>query len=334
MRYVTMEKDLPPYAAETVQRVKELGFGWRFSEHCALAEPGKRIQVRNIKYLAPPGEVSRYAQSLRHGDLMPPVIMTADKYLVDGHTRTEAARKIGWDTFQTIVLDVKYEDITAPMYKQLLKLGTGFNNTHGRAMNAQNLADLIEQIADEDERPRDLARELHLPDNMTATVVNAVKARRRANALGVTLTGVLSNSHLKMFGAKSDRYTGPVFMEMLALSQDARLTTPQVFDLMKRVDGVDTEAGRMALLRSERDAFTDVIRQYRGRSSDVPRRAPSRSGKLRQYLGYLVNTAPDKLVELNLAEAEHHLASMENARENLNKVIDLQKNLNATRNER
>jgi hypothetical protein len=330
-RAITMEKDLPPYAAETVQRVKALGFGWRFVEAYPLAD--KRVQVRNIESLAPPGEVSRYAQSLRRGDQMPPVIVTTDKWLVDGNTRTEAARKLGWGAFPTIIIEVTYDSAPDSVRRQVKILGGGFNNTHGRAMNARNLAELIEQLTRDEEKPSELAKELHLPSSMTATFVNAVKATRRANTLGVNVTGVLSNSHLKLFGGKSERYTSPVFAAMFNLVQDARLTIPQTTDLMKRVDRTETEAERMKLLREARDNNAEAIRMFRGQSETI-HRSPSRSGKLRQYLGYLVNTDADKLVEQNSAEGAHHLVYLQDAREKLDKVISEQMLVNASRSER
>jgi hypothetical protein len=320
-RAITVESQLPPYAAEVVERVKALGFGWKFIEELRLAEPLRRVQVRDTEHLAPPYEVSRYAQSYKRGDQMPPVIQTRDGYLVDGHTRTEAARRLHWDTLPTVQVDVIYENATEPMRNQLRKLGMGFNNTHGRAMSASNIRALIEQIALEDDRPRDLAREMHLPESMVNTVTNAVKAQKRANKLGITLIpGVLTNSHLKTLGGKSDKYTGPVFADLISLVQDARLTTPQTADLARRVEASDTEADRLTLLTGERNALRDVINGYR-KDPDTRRTAPSRAGKLRQHLGYIINNDPEKLTEMDVREADRHLRTLTDARDQLDKVI-------------
>lgn len=323
-RAITVESQLPPYAAEVVERVKALGFGWKFIEELRLAEPGKRVQVRDTEHLAPPYEVSRYAQALKRGDQMPPVIQTRDGYLVDGHTRTEAARRLHWDNFPTVQVDVIYEHATEPQRKQLRKLGMGFNNTHGRGMTAANIRALIEQIADEDDRPRDLAREMHLPESMVNTVTNAVKALNRAKGLNITpITGVLTNSHLKTLGGKSERYTGPVFAEIFSLTQDARLTVPQTVDLARRVDAADTEAERLSLLAAERASRREAIDGYR-RNPETRRTAPSRSGKLRQHLGYVVNNDADKLTEMDSKESDRHLRILTDARDQLDKVIAAQ----------
>jgi hypothetical protein len=320
-RAITLKNQLPAYAAETVERVEALGFGWKFIEEAGLAEPGKRIQVRDIAQLAPPYEVARYTQALQRGDQMPPVIQTRDRYLVDGHTRTEAARRLRWTEFPAVQVDVIYEQAPEPMRNQLLKLGMGFNNTHGRGMTPANIRALIEQIAAESDRPRDLAREMHLPESMVNTVTNAVKAMTRASRLGVTLIpGALTNSHLKILGQKSDKYTGPVFAELISLTQDARLSTTATTDLARRVEAVETESGRLTLLTAERASLRTVISGYH-RDPDAKRNSPSKAGKLRQHLGFVVNNDPTLLTEMDTREAAKHLRVLTDARDQLDKVI-------------
>jgi hypothetical protein len=250
--------------------------------------------------------------------------MTADKWLVDGSTRTEAARRLGWDNFAAVVIDSSYENAPQQMRKQIQKLGTAFNNTHGRGMTPDEIASLIETIAEDDDRPRDLATEMHLPVSTVNTIVNAVRARRRGTQLGVTfIPGVLTNSHLKLFGAKSDKYTGPVFAEMLSLVQDARLTIPQATSLMKDVLAADTESARMVLLSRERAQYKAVIDQFRNARGNV-RQSPSRAGRVRQSLGFLLGQEPDKLVELNVQDADKYLRTLNEAIEKLQKVRDAQ----------
>lgn len=330
-RAITMKKDLPGYAIDNVERTEALGFGWRFIEEQILAD--KHVQVRDTKFLAPPREVAQYAQALKRGDLMPPVIQTKDRYLVDGNTRTEAARKLGWNTFPTIQLDVNYEGAPEPIRRQIIALGTAFNLTHGRGLSQANIIALIEQVADPDDRPVDVATKLHIPVSTVTMAMNAKKARDRAEKLGVTLLpGVLTGSHLKMFGQKSGKFTGPVFAEMISLAQAARMTTTQTNDLARQVEAADTESDRLLVLARLKGEYGDTIEAYR--TGTAPRPTPTKSGKLRRSLGFLNNEDLDDLLEIDVKESSKHLRVLELSKEKINKLYDRQLAIETERHER
>jgi hypothetical protein len=110
---------------------------------------------------------------------------------------------------------------------------------------------------------------------------------------------------------------------MLSLVQDARLTIPQATSLMKDVLAADTESARMVLLSRERAQYKAVIDQFRNARGNV-RQSPSRAGRVRQSLGFLLGQEPDKLVELNVQDADKYLRTLNEAIEKLQKVRDAQ----------
>lgn len=322
-RAITREDSLPPYAQAYVARIRAFGFGWAFAEEHPLVPTGKRIQVRDIAYLAPPKEVARYEQALRKGDQMPPVIVTADGYLVDGATRTEAARKVGWTHYPAFRLDVAFEKATAPQRRELVALGAGFNLTHGRGMNTANIARIITEVVEDDDSPKDIARKLHIPESTANTLMNAARARRQADRLGVELTGVLTNSHLRIFGAKHRQYTEPVWAEFLSLAQDAKLTIAAIMDLSRRLDATGTERGRMDLLDTERASLRDRIE---GGAVN-----PSKAAKLRRSLGYLIGQDPESLAEQEPRASNAHVTTLREAARQLANVIEAQERVERSR---
>lgn len=323
--YVTQTKDLPPEAVTVAQRVGLLGFSWRFFPEKPLADLSRRVQVRDIDELAPSREVAHYAQALRNGDRMPPVVLTKDGYLVDGATRTEAARRARRDFFPAIELDCTYEDSGEAMRQQLITLGSAFNLTHGRGMSRENVERVIMAVSEEDDSPRDIARKLHISEATVSSVLNGMKARSLALRLGVKLDDSLSASHMKFFGGKTQKYTHPVFKEFVTLAQDAHLGMSSVTMLARQLEAAGTEDERLAILAESRNSLRRVIA-----TGAAP--APSKAGRLRQSLGFLRKfDNPELLTELNAGYAPEHLRVLNDAIERLQQVRAAQVRLDMSR---
>lgn len=318
-RATISKKDLPGTAQVVVDRVELLGHGWSYAASRPLADTARRVQVRDEEALAPPREVAKYAQLLRKGVRMPPVIITRDGYLVDGSTRTEAARKIGLVTFPAVILDVNYENAPETMVHDLIILGAAFNLSHGRGMSAANVERVIAQVADEDDSPAELARKLGISSSTATTVINMMKARKKAAALGVKLDESLSISHLKLLGGKLAKYTDPVMRELMLLTQDAKLSTPDAVSLCRRLEALSTEPARLEALEAERASYAEVIN-----GDGNPQ--PSRAAKLRQALGYLIKQSdPARLIEMAPAARANHVRVLDAASRQLQAVIAAQR---------
>lgn len=326
-RAITTAANLPSYAQGSIGKLKLFGFSnengqlaWKFFEEYRLADTARRVQVRDTGTLAPGREVSQYAQAMKRGDQFPPVILTEDGYLVDGSTRTEAARKARIPRLPAFILSVNYEDAPEAMRRQFVALGASFNIIHGKRMSAANIVAIIDQVSDEDDRPADIARKLSVPLATAQTAMAAAKTARRAKVLGTELNGSLTSTHLKILGNKSDKLTGPVFREILELTQDAKLSVPAMTSLMRRTEREETEHARLAILHAERTALQGVI--------DGGESRPSRAARLRQALGVLISTEdPGLLVELAPGAQADHARTLEEAADRLAEVMKAQAKL-------
>ena len=323
-RAIVRKEDLPPYAQAYVARIEEFGFRWKFVAEHKLGDITRRVQVRDTDKLAPTGDVNNYAQAMRRGDQFPPAFLTSDGYLVDGNTRTQAANKIGWRTFPAFELEVLYEQAPESVRRQLKYLGSGFNLTHGRGMSTANLMHIVDDLAVEDDTPREMARRLHINQSTANTLLNAAKARNRAQRLGIKLDDRLTNSHLKLFGGKSQLYTDPVYAQFIQLAQDARLSIAATTDLARRLTAAGTENERLTLLADERQGYQDVIVGGAGR--------PSRAAKLRQSLGYLIGAEDvDELAELEPGAGAAHVKALIAAAKRISEVIEAQERVERSR---
>lgn len=317
------------WAVDTAKEVNSKHLGWWFVTNYPLVAVNQRIQVRNIKGLAPVTEVSEYAQNMRLGDQFPPVIVTKDGWLVDGHTRTEAARKINWDTFPALVLNVNFGDLApdSVMRKTLLKLGAAQNKKHGRRMTTAEIVGLIKQVS-EGETPKQIQRDMHVPYSTANAVWNAARAERKAqNELNIPLTGELSISHLKLFGGKIEKYTNPVWGKLFSLTQDAHLGVTEVNDLMSRVESIGDETERVRFLEAEERHHGPAI-------SSGTHITPSKARRVKQGLGFAMKeeNPADTLVERDPVRGPEYLRYLMDFRNKLDKIIFEQEQIERSRN--
>src|SRR5215475_11607702 len=109
----------PPEAQGVAQELVRLGYEegtWTLLDEVEAPDRNHREQVRNDKDLAPTGDVNLFTENMRNGDTFPPVIITADGWLLDGNTRVEAAMKLTRKgkpvLVSAFILDDKYEGAT------------------------------------------------------------------------------------------------------------------------------------------------------------------------------------------------------------------------------
>lgn len=315
------------WAVGTAEEISQHQLGWGFVENYPLVGVSKRIQVRNIAHLAPKVEVNEYAQMMKLGDRFPPVIVTMDGFLVDGHTRTEAAKRLGWDRFPAFVLNVRYGDLDpdSPLRKTLLKLGAAQNNKHGRRMTPADIAGLIEQVSI-GSTPKEIQRDMHVGSSIANTIWNAARAKAKAAELGITVNGEINNSMLKLFGGKSEKYTDPVWGRLFRLTQDAHLSVPEVNELMHRVEALHSEEERVRLLDTERVSHRAAI-------ATASRVTPSHARRVNQGIGYLLSDdrTPDMLTERDPVQGPKYLHRLMAAEEKLRKVIRAQEQVEEAR---
>lgn len=317
------------WAASVAEEIEAHQLGWWFVENYPLVAQNKLIQVRPIEQLAPAGEIGNYASLMKLGDRFPPVIATRDGWLVDGNTRTEAARRNKQDTFAAFVLNVNFSDLDpeSPLYAQVTALGGAQNLKHGRRMTNAAIAALIERVSP-GRTPKQIQRDLHLGSyNLANTVWNARKAKDKAKEMGIPLTGELSNSHLRMFGGKIDKLTDPVWEGAFRLVQDAHMGYEDAYELLGRVEALRDESERVHLLNSERT-------QNRPAINAGTRIMPNQARRVKQNLSYVArdDKPADDLLEWNAARGPEYLRLLERAEKKIRAIRELQAEIEAARN--
>jgi len=319
-------KSLPSHAHLTAVRMAAVGFGegtWSFERNQRLADMTRVVQVRNVKGTARKSKVDHYRNilkpftTLRDELTMPPVVLTADNYLIDGNTRTAAAAGLGWMTYPAFVLDFNYEGAPQALLDQFFELAAVLNLTHGDNLDRANVEDVIARLAKDDSSAHDLARRLGVSRNMVQNVLYARTGRLRAERLGIKYDAAhISRTHMADLGRENDTLTDAVFEKLLELSVTGRLSSTEQAAVIKAVRAATTEPAKLAVIEAE-STDRDGIRT--GRATK-----PRPSAQLRQALGKVVNRDPGELVETNPARFAAHRQAIRAAQDALGKILDRQ----------
>jgi lambda repressor-like predicted transcriptional regulator len=248
---------------------------------------------------------------------MPPVVLSADGWLIDGNTRTAAADRLGWITYPAFVLDFNYNGAPAALLEQIFELAAVLNLTHGDNLDRANVEEVIARLAKDDTSPLDLARRLGVSRNMVQNVLYARTGRLRAERLGISYDAAhISRTHMADLGRENDTITDVVFSRLLELSITGKLSSTEQAVVIKLVRAATTEPAKLAAIEAE-GADRDGIRS--GRATK-----PRPSAQLRQALGKVINRDPGELVETNPARFTAHRQAIRAAQDALAKILDRQ----------
>jgi hypothetical protein len=303
-----------------------------------LADPSMGMQIRDDENRAPSKRVAHYREMMkpytlnRAALLMPPVVFSADGYLLDGWTRTEAARGLGWMTYPAIVLDDNYQDAPDALMEKFHTLSAMLNLTHGTGLSTAETERAILLVAKgiDLEAPgavNELARKLQISRSWATGLLSARAANERAAGLGIDLSGAtwITRTHMSDLGAWREKLPDPVFTKLLELVRDMKLSTTTQRIIAKQVFGCDTEAEKLAVIAGERASLDNGGGGHQSRPSDASR--------LRQALGgvtkYKLN--PGQAVETIAGGSEVHIETIDNAIAVLNLIRTEQLKLNYKR---
>ena len=327
---ITLAKSLPPNAQLLQQKMTLVGFPektWRYISNHDLADMNKVIQNRGIRGLAKKEKIDHYKTVLKPYTMIrdeltvPPVVFTADDWLLDGNTRTLAAAELGWMTFPAMVLNFRYEgDTPQQIIDQMHELAAVLNLGHGDNLDRESTENAIARLLKDDTSPLDLARRLGVSRSTVQNVQYARKARLQAERLGLSYTAPnISRSHMAELGRIG--YDDPVFAGLLKLIILGNMSLSDQRTIQRRLAAETTESAKVRLL-------TDEIE---GRSTMRPGRAtkPRPSARLRQIGGQFTNRDPGEFVETNPKTFGTHRSSVLAMIGQLQKIYDRQLQMEA-----
>lgn len=331
MTLITNPRSLPDSAKITAARLALAGFPqgtWAYDSHHGLADPDRVVQVRNIKGIAKNAKVDRYATAMepytlrRDQLLMPPVVFSGDGRLIDGNTRTAAARKLGWTEYPAFILGYPYDNAPASLVKQFTKLAALSNLEHGDNLDRGEIEGIVDRLLDDDTSARDLALQLGIARSTVQGIAWARIARTRAERLHregnlVDISAPhITRTHLADLGRADKKILDPVWVKLMELTVKAKLSSNEQRDVLRRLDAATTEPAKLALIAGELGGSEGIAS---GRASK-----PNQASQLRQALGKVNGKNPGDLLETNPERFELHRSMMQTAIRALQEAYDRQ----------
>ena len=136
-----------PAESKAIVEIERLGFSWTLNAQFPLEDLSaeRRVQVRETGHYAPRDAVGRYAVQMAQS-AFPPIIVTADGWIVDGNTRIGAALLRGDKFFPAYVLGADWLGGSTKRQSELKALAATLNSQNGTPLTAREIRTQAEQL--------------------------------------------------------------------------------------------------------------------------------------------------------------------------------------------
>ena len=312
MASIKTRQQLPDIAKPAADLIEKLGFQWELDFEHPTPDGGKRVQIREEKHYVPREMVMRIAAAMARGDKLPPVVVTKDGYLIDGNTRTAAAQHNKYPTVQALILNDSYEGCTEKVERRLHLLGAAFNARNGKGIDREEIRKAVVAIAqDSSYDGTRIAALIGVTDGTVKSILAEMKARDRAESVGVHLNGSVAATPLRILGQASEKLNDEPFRAVASLAQDTGMAPGDLRDVIRQMHDAKSDDGAVSVVREHRAARKEQIAEYRASGKSKPPPA----AKLRQRLGFILEfeAKPAELVEHNPDVNGRHRDEIERA---------------------
>lgn len=267
-----------------------------------------RIQIRDIKHVAPPTRVNEYAQRMKV-EQTPPGLITQDGYIVDSNTRVAAAHKIKRAHLPVVMVEVDYEGANQRTKAKLEALAAKANR-HGETLDKGEKMKAVRELVADGWTSEMISRFVGVTAAVVTKMRDEVTAQEKFDKLGMASNGNLQGASLRALGKVADLNDEP-FKALSTLAADAGLNSPEIKELATKVREAGADSLALALLDEERKQRTPQIEERRLTGSGkppVPR-------MLRQHLGFVTKYSGNEgqLVERGSSYIETHIETLEKA---------------------
>lgn len=311
--------------SKAIIEIERLGFGYTEVAQFDLErlDKDRRIQVRESTHYAPKEAVERYAVQMAHSQF-PPIVVTADDYIVDGNTRV-GAKLLRKEKFSpAYVLDVPFKGGSEKQANELHALAATLNAQNGTPLTAKEARLQAEKLVALGWKIEQIGRAIGLKASSVSAVKREIDAAAKLKRVGLDPNGSMRGASLRALGSKDALSLNDVpFKELARLATDASLNMGEIRAVAKEVKelGSDTtQVDKIAALRTE---MGDRIRERELTGSAKPPLAR----QLRQHLGYVINHEgrEPELLETDPKVAGQHLEALERAVKVLTSVLEMQR---------
>jgi hypothetical protein len=306
---IKTRQQLPDIAKPTADLIEKLGFQWELDYEYPTPD-GRRVQIREEAHYTPREMVMRIASAMARREKLPPIVVTKDGYIIDGNTRTAAAQHNKYPSVQALVIPDSYEGCTEKVERRLKLLGAAFNARNGKGIDREEIRKAIVAIGqDPTYDGTRIAALIGVTDATVKSILAEMKAKDRAESVGVHLNGSVAATPLRILGQASEKLNDEPFRAVAALAQDTGMAPGDLREVIKQMHEAKSDEGALRVVDEHRAARREQIAEYRASGKSKPPPA----AKLRQRLGFILDFEknPRDLTELNPEVVAKHRDAIE-----------------------
>jgi hypothetical protein len=322
MASIKTRQQLPDLAKPTADLIEKFGFQWELDFEYPTPDAAKRVQIREEKHYVPRAMVMQIAAAMARQEKFAPVVVTADGYLIDGNTRTAAARHNRQPFIQALIIQDKYEGATDKVTRRLRLLGAAFNARHGKGIDREEIRKAVEVIGEDPTYDGTrIAALIGVTDATVKSMLAEMRARQRAESVGIHLNGSVTATPLRVLGQASEKINDEPFAAVASLAQDTGMSGGELRDVIRQMHDAKSDEGALAVVDEHRKARREQIAEYRASGKSKPPPA----AKLRQRLGFILEFEknPRDLAELNPEVVAKHREQIQRSIAILQAVLDM-----------
>ena len=154
-----------------------------------------------------------------------------------------------------------------------------------------------------------IAALIGVTDATVKSMLAEMKARQRAESVGVHLNGSVAATPLRILGQASEKLNDEPFRAVASLAQDTGMGPSELREVIKQMHAAKSDDGAVGVVDEQRKARREQIAEYRASGKSKPPPA----AKLRQRLGFILEyeSSPRDLLELNPEVVAKHREAIE-----------------------
>jgi hypothetical protein len=312
-----------------VVEIERLGFGFTEVADYDLTrlDYTRRVQVRETKHYNPRELVERYAAQMSE-TAFPPIVVTADDWIVDGNTRVDARVRLRKEKFApAYVLDVEWDGArtTEKQKRLLVALAATLNANAGLPLSAREAREVTAELIKLEWKAEQIARAIGAKPATVTQVRKEIAAVEKLTRVGLNLNGSggVRGASLRALGAKDVLALNDVpFRELATLAADAGFNASEITTAAKQARELGADDKAMEMLRHLRVENNDRIQEQKLTGAAKP----PVSRQLRQHLGFVTKYQgrEQELLETDPKVSEAHIASLTTSIQVLSAVLEMQ----------
>lgn len=308
-----------------VNEIDYLGFTYQFEPEFDLTRlsPNRRVQVRDSEHYAPKATAEQFAVQIGERPL-PPIVVTADNWIVDGNTRV-AARQHRKEKFQSaLVIDIAFEKAAPDQRALLHALAATLNQQNGVRLTPKEVRAVAAQLVGLGWKIEQIGRAIGCKSATVSLVKRELNAQAKFGKVGLKVEDVKLGASLRALGAEAVvAINDKPYREIASLAIDAGLNATEITETAKEIRALSSDSAALSKLDTMRKEMAGRIRDYRLTGNGHP----PLSTRVRKRLEFLLEFSgtETKMIEVNAEAAAAYEAQIEAAIATLTTLLRMQK---------